>query len=93
MNATSADARKIIVTEDLCNVCDTPHVEVHHQEFPEMRITGPTAAEAAERLAEQFETAIEVVTDPAHREPVRQAIADVRAFLEREGVAHPGRDL
>jgi hypothetical protein len=34
-----------------------------------------------------------VVADPAHREPVRQAIADVKAFLDRKGDVHPARDL
>jgi hypothetical protein len=88
----SADARKLTVTEDQCGVCDTEMVVVFHQSFPELRISGPSAEQAAGQLANRLEGSLEAVADPAHREPVRQAIADVRAFLEREGAPHPARD-
>jgi hypothetical protein len=89
----NADPRNVIVTENACQTCGADTIQVHHQSFPEMHIGGPSAGEAAERLAQRLVSALDVVADPAHREPVRQAIADVKAFLDRKGDVHPARDL
>jgi hypothetical protein len=89
----NVDPGKVIVTESRCGACSTETVQVYHQSFPEMRFAGQSAEEAAERLANQLEGSLDAVSDPPHREPVRQAIADLRAFLNWEGAAHPAREL
>ncbi len=88
----NANPKNVIVTEHACDACGAGTLQVHHQSFPEMRIGGSSAEEAAERLASRLESSLDVVVDPAHREPVRQAIADVQAFVKREGGFHPSRD-
>ena len=89
----SADPRRIIVTESCCQACDVHTVQVYHQSFPEMRIEGLTAERAADILANRLTAALDSVSDPSHREAVRVAIDDTRAFLDREGAVHPARDL
>ena len=58
-----------------------------------MRIEGMTAEQAADYLADRLTAALDNVSDPTHSEAVRVAIDDTRAFLDREGAVHPGRDL
>jgi hypothetical protein len=87
------DPRRIIVTESNCHACSVQTVFVHHHNFPEMRIEDITAEHAARDLANRLEAARATTTDSPHREAVRQAIDDVRAFLDREGHPHPGRDV
>lgn len=41
-----------------------------------------SAREAAEHLSKRLKSDLDAVSDPLHRDPVRVAIADVRAFLE-----------
>lgn len=89
----NADASKIIVIASHCGTCGTDNVEVHHKHFPELRIVGASSEEAAERLSTKLSVSLNAVSDPMHRDPVRQAIADVQAFLNREGAAHPARNL
>jgi hypothetical protein len=81
----------VIVTEINCHTCGGENIHVHHQSFPELRIGGQSAGEAAERLASRLESSLDAVSDPAHRVPVQQALADLRAFLNREGPVHPAR--
>ena len=89
----SAEPRNVIVTENACQACGADTIYVHHLSFPEMHIAGRSAGEAAERLAQRLESSLDVVADQAHREPVRQAIADIKAFLDRRGGVHSARDL
>ena len=42
-----ADPTMVVVTEDACSACGTPRVNVHHQRFPEMVISGESVDEAA----------------------------------------------
>jgi hypothetical protein len=88
-----AEPRRVIVTANLCGVCDTETVLVFHQLLPELRISGKSAEEAAGHLADRLWANLDFVTDPAHQEPIERAIADVRAFLDREGAAHPAREF
>lgn len=88
----NADARRIIVTESHCHACTVHTVYVHHRNFPEMRIEDISAEQAALHLANRLEAARASAPDSLHREAVRQAIDDIRAFLDREGAAHVGRD-
>jgi hypothetical protein len=80
----NADPKNVIVTESHCSACSAESVEAYHQSFPEMRLTGTSAGEAVERLAGRLKGFLDVVCDPPHREPVRQALADIRVFLNRE---------
>jgi hypothetical protein len=57
-----------------------------------MRIEDISAEQAALHLANRLEAARAATPDSLHREAVRQAIDDIRAFLDREGAAHVGRD-
>ena len=89
----SPDARKIIVAENHCDTCGTERIVVFHQAFPELRIFGSSAEQAVQQLSGRLTSDLDFVTDPAHREPVGLAIADVQAFLDRERAGHPARDL
>lgn len=82
----TADPRTVVVTEEFCNACGTPRVNVHHQSFPEMRISGDSTGQAVDELATRLETNLTAVSDPMHREPVQLAIADVQAFINRDTV-------
>jgi hypothetical protein len=88
-----ANAKKITVAENSCDVCGTKRIIVFHEVFPELRIAGPSTEQAAQQLAGRLTADLDVVTDPAHREPVRLAIADVQAFLDRTSEPHTDRDL
>lgn len=87
------DPRRVIVTESCCHACSVHTVHVHHEHFPEMRIEDVSAEHAAKHLANRLEAARGTTSDSLHREAVRQAIDDVRAFLDREGPRHLGRDV
>lgn len=89
----SADPRRILVTESCCHACSTRTVHVHHQSFPEMRVEGMSPEQAADHLAERLTASLDTVSDASHRETVREAIDDTRAFLNREGAPYPARDL
>ncbi len=83
----NADARKLTITKQSCGTCGTGTTRVVHQTFPELQISGRIAEQAVAQLAGRLTVAMDVVADP-HREPLRQAIADTRAFLDRQGAAH-----
>lgn len=87
-----ADTSKIIVVANHCDTCGTDNVQVYHKQFPELRVMGASSEEAAERLARKLGVSLKAVPDPLHGDPVRQAIADLEAFLKREGAAHLGRN-
>jgi quercetin dioxygenase-like cupin family protein len=85
----AGDPKLVVVTEDFCNACGTPRVNVHHQSFPEMCIGGESPDQAAADLARHLKPNLDAVSDPSHRETVRRAIADVEAFLARKEVPPP----
>jgi hypothetical protein len=89
----NTDPRKIIVVEGLCDACGVRAIHVYHQDFPEMRIEGMSAEQAADQLAVRLTAALDNVSDPSHRDAVQVALGDARAFLNREGAVHPGRDV
>jgi hypothetical protein len=89
----SNDPRRIIVTESLCNRCSAHTIHVHHQHFPELQIEGMSVEQAADHLADRMAAAFDAVSDPSRREAVQSAIDDIRAFLNRQGAAHPARDI
>jgi quercetin dioxygenase-like cupin family protein len=79
----------VVVTEGFCNACGTPQVNVHHESFPELSVSGESPDEGAENLALQLKPNLDAVSDPSHRERVRCAMADVEAFLARETDPQP----
>jgi hypothetical protein len=89
----NADPRRIIVTESCCHACSVRTVHVHHEHFPEMRVEDISAEHAARLLVNRLEAARGTTPDSWHREAVRLAIDDLRAFLDREGPTHLGRDV
>lgn len=89
----SADPRRIIVTESCCHACSVHAVLVHHETFPELQVGGPSAEWAAGHLVNRLAAAHDTAIDALHREAIQGALADARAFLDREGCAHPGRDV
>ncbi len=58
-----------------------------------MRIEGQSTAQAADQLATRLTASLDTVSDSSHRAAVQVAIDDARAFLDREGAFHPGRDV
>jgi len=85
----AGDPKMVVVTEEFCNACGTPRVNIHHQSFSEMRISGETSDQAADELATHLEANLAAVSDPLHRAPVQLAIADVQAFIDRDPVRQP----
>ena len=85
----TGDSTRIVVTEEFCNACGTPRVNVHHQSFPEMRISGESPDQAVDELVTRLEANLAAVSDPMHRTPVQIAIADVQAFINRDTVPQP----
>jgi hypothetical protein len=89
----SPNPNNVIVVDGACKTCGGESIHVYHESFPELRVGAPSAGEAAERLAARLENSLATVADRAHRDPALQALADVRAFVDRQGPVHPGRDL
>lgn len=89
---TNVDPKRIVVTEGCCHACSVHNILIHHEQFPELRIEDVSAEHAAKHLVNRLESQRGMAPDSAHRETLRQAIDDVRAFLDREGPVHLGRD-
>ncbi len=85
----NGDPGMVFVTEEFCNACGTPRVDVHHQTFPEMRISGESPNQAADGLLVRLESNLTAVSDPMHRAPVQAAIADVEAFINQAADCQP----
>jgi hypothetical protein len=81
----NADPNRIIVTDSCCHACKIHSFLVHHRTFPEMCIEAMSADRAARQIANRLESALGMVSDPHHRQEIRLAIDDARAFLDREG--------
>ena len=75
----TADPSQVIVTTGF-----TFHaVQVHHRYIPELNADGRTPESAAAKLAQDLAREIDCVEDSYHVEAFQQALADVRAFIER----------
>ncbi len=88
----SSDPKRIIVTESRCNAGSVHTVLVYHQNFPEMHIEDVSPEAAAKHLVNRFEASRGVAPDSLHRDALRLAIDDVRAFLEYDEHIHHGHD-
>jgi hypothetical protein len=58
-------------------------VLVSHNGFPNLRAEGDTPEDAAANLVQGRTRASTDTEDAAHRDALRQAIAEVQAFIER----------
>lgn len=85
----TGDSKMVAVTEEFCNACGAPRVDVHHQSFPEMRISGESPRQAASELLARLKSNLATASDPMHRAPVQRAIADVQAFINRDPIRQP----
>jgi hypothetical protein len=89
----NANPKRVIVTASCCNACEVHTVQVHHQYFPELRLEGMSAEQAAEFLSNRLTTSLDNVSSPSHTDAVKSAVEDIRAFLDRKEPVHPGREL
>ena len=60
-------------------------VQVHHRDFSEIRTEGPTPKEAAMLLIHQLSRALDSALIDWRRDRVKEAIADVQAFVDHQG--------
>ncbi len=75
----SVDPSKLIITAGA-----TAHtVQVHHQSIPELRSHGESPRVAAANLVQVLTREIDVAVDDLLREPLQQALDDVKASTER----------
>jgi general stress protein 26 len=79
------EAGPVIVRTGPCPSCSTHHARCSHRTFPAALGVGETACQAAEDLLRRLNSQKDYVADRWHRDKVEAAIADVRAFLRREG--------
>jgi hypothetical protein len=56
---------------------------VHHHDFPEIRAEGASPKEAASLLVHQLTRALDSALIDWRRDRVKEAIADVQAFVEQ----------
>ena len=75
----TGDPSKIIVTTG----ATADAVRVHHHDISELHSDGESPEIAAENLANALTREIDSVADDHHREAIRRALDDVRAFVER----------
>ncbi len=74
------DPRKVIVTTG----GSTSTASVHHRDFPEIRAEGASPKEAASLLVHQLSRALDSALIDWRRDRVKEAIADVQAFVQQE---------
>ena len=56
---------------------------VYHNDFPDLLADGDSLEDAAANLVQGLTSALGDTEDEAHRDSLRQAIAEVQAFIER----------
>jgi hypothetical protein len=77
--AGAADPNQVIVTAGA-----TAHsVQVHHRDIPELQSHGESPELAAANLVQDLAREIDVAADDLHREPLQQALDDVKASTEQ----------
>jgi len=76
----SEDSSRLIVTRNENGTT----VFVYHRDFAEIRAEGKTAREAAGHLVNKLSLALDTALTDWRRSGVDRALADVKAYLERE---------
>jgi len=75
------DTNCVVVEPGIC-ACHSVHtIRAHHHDYPEIWAQGETSIEAVGQLANQLVRALDSVSSPVLRDPLVQALADVRAYL------------
>jgi hypothetical protein len=74
----------IVTSEDLAR-CSMHDFAARHREFPDVHGVGPSAEEAAARLAGLLRQTLDNAPSDWRREMILLAIEDVRAFAELAG--------
>jgi hypothetical protein len=70
---------RVIVT----SIGSSSTASVHHHDFPEIRAEGASPKEAASLLVHQLTRALDSALIDWRRDRVKEAIADVQAFVEQ----------
>ena len=79
------DLNQVIVQTGEC-ACHSVHItHIHHRNFPEIWAECGTAAEGAAHLSNLLARELEGAGDDWHRESIRQAVADVQAYVDASG--------
>jgi hypothetical protein len=73
---------RVVVTESKCSCHSVSTTQIHHRHFPEIWAQGPTALEGATQLTRHLERALEASRSQWHTKIMREALADVSAFLD-----------
>jgi hypothetical protein len=72
----------VVATTGVCGQCNSVHTaRVYHRDYPEVWAEGESAARAAAELLDRLSRVLDSASDRWRSEPVRSAIADVRAFV------------
>ncbi len=74
------DSSRVIVTEGVT----AGNMQLHHQDFPEIRAHGESLADAAGQLANQLTRALDSALTEWRRETIQQAVADVDAYQKAQ---------
>jgi hypothetical protein len=76
----SGDPEKVVVA-----TCPPPQAyTAHHGDIPELQSDGESPLAAATNLAQDLTREIDGTADKLHREPAKQALTDVQAYIEKE---------
>ncbi len=78
------DANQVIVTAESAPLRSAQSLSVHHRDFPELRGKGESPEDAAVRLAELLNMALDSAPSAWRRGIIEHAIEDVQAFAERD---------
>jgi hypothetical protein len=79
-----ANPDHIVVTTEENPILAVRASTVYHRHFPEIRGQGDSPAAAIGRLADHLSRTLDNVPSDWRRERLLEAIADVRAFTQRE---------
>jgi hypothetical protein len=77
----TADPSKVIVATGATGIA----AQVSHRDFPEARADGESPAIAARNLIGDLSRALDSAATDEDRAPLRQAIADVKGFVDQAG--------
>ena len=79
------DIDQVIVETGEC-ACRSVHINhIHHRNFPEIWAECGTAAEGAAHLCNLLARELDAAGDSWHRESIREALADVQAYIDALG--------
>lgn len=86
-----SDQSRVIVEDGLCACCSVHTKQLHHRDFPEIRVECGSVAEGVTHLTNQLARAREGIQSVWRREAIDQAIADVGAYFDSLEEGRPVR--